>query len=560
MAKYPNRTALYEAHNVYRDTMRSFIIRCLKKVPGQTLEDLISNVLDYEPGDEIENVIDINNIPLLLRDHWYNIFNKEFNADLNVQNTAWLISEGRNFWAHPGTQDLDSESTQMHLSLVVHALGKIKNLDAKQEVEVIRDRLFSDGSEEHPLEAENAAYKEQIADLSNQLAAAKAETGNYEERLKGVQDRLEEVETEQTTYEELLEDMSNQLEIAKAEQVASEENCKVIMSEVGTLKAEKTEFEERLDTTSKELKGVETEWLACEERLKTVSNQLTDAESEKDELEKCIEALQKEKIELEEQLKTMPDPLETEKVAYEKGFKAASKELASVRLSWAELKERHENTLISLEVMESNLAAYKADLARTENQLAAAKAAQTGNHEDLSKRAERPLLVANAYDSFIFQGTVFTKYMNKYHVAGRDIDQAFWNYWHAQRSEGKQEMRDAGWSVEKVEDKWEITVSPEDFQAWIENAGLTVQPAPPFYERVEQIIINFLADERVHRRVEIINLLAEHFSLNETVRSHLSKSGRIENHLISKGLIERTKTGYYQITAHGLELADSIPL
>jgi hypothetical protein len=30
-------------------------------------------------------------------------------------------------------------------------------------------------------------------------------------------------------------------------------------------------------------------------------------------------------------------------------------------------------------------------------------------------------------------------------------------------------MRDIGWSVEKVDGNWEITISPEDFQAWIKN-------------------------------------------------------------------------------------------
>ena len=72
-------------------------------------------------------------------------------------------------------------------------------------------------------------------------------------------------------------------------------------------------------------------------------------------------------------------------------------------------------------------------------------------------------------DFITFQGTTFTRHLNKYHVTEDNISQSFWHYWHSQGREGKQEMRDAGWSVEKVDGDWEVTIAPVDFQAWIKD-------------------------------------------------------------------------------------------
>ena len=510
MKNYPNEEALRKAHRIYLDAMRPFIIRCLRRIQGRTLEDLIRDVSDYEPNDDIETLIDVNNIPLLVRNHWYDIFSQEFNSDLNVQNTTWLIVEGRNLWAHPGKEDIDPESTRMHLSLAVRVLDEIKNPRAKEAVETVRDQLFSDEVEVHPLESENAANKEQIANLTTQLAEAEAKRTELLEQLEVTSNRLEEVEAEWIASDERLTNMLHQLEIVKAEKETSKENLTALISKFEALELEKTAIENQLKET-------ESEWASCEKHLKATSNQL--------------------------------EVTNEEKTEYEKSFKTVSGELDEIKILKADLEKR-------LEEVNQDLEEAKEELNVCREQLALAEAEKAKYEEALIE--EEPLLIPTL-DSLTFQESTFTKHLNEYYVAGSDISQTFWRYWHAQGREGKQKMRDAGWSVEKVENKWEITVSPEDFQAWIENEGLTVQAAPPFHERVEQPVINFLADQREHRRVEIINLIAELFSLNEVMRSHLSNSGRIEKHLISKGLIERTRTGYYRITAHGLELADSIP-
>ena len=68
---------------------------------------------------------------------------------------------------------------------------------------------------------------------------------------------------------------------------------------------------------------------------------------------------------------------------------------------------------------------------------------------------------------------------------------------------------------------------------------------------MEQPALEFLSDRRGHRRVEIIDHLSEHFLLTGDQRSYLSKTGKAEKHLMKEGLIERTRDGYYRITAHG---------
>ena len=492
MKDYPNEEALRKAHRIYLDAMRPFIIRCLKKIQGQTLEDLISDVIDYESSNNIETAIDIGNIPLLLKNYWHDIFGTEFNGDLNIQNTAWLIVEGRIFWAHPGMEDIDAESTRTHLFHVARVLSEIKNLGAKQEVETIRDRLFSDAVEEHPAEAENV-------DLKEQLANTQEEKNKFGKRLQDTQKRLEELEEIEAAWvdsEKQAEKMLNELEAAKAKQRASEKKRKSIVSELESAKTEKSKLTEDLNTASS--------WLE-------------DVEKEKVELKKRLKKAETEKTELKENLKSRSDRLE---------------KLEKVKKENAELKKDLET-----------VAEEKAELKK-----------------QLKTKSD-----SNIPDSVTFQDTIFTMDLDKYRVVGDDIAQTFWRYWHAQRSEGKQAMRDAGWSVEKVDGDWEITISTEDFQAWTKNEGSTTQPPAPFQERtelptgkeMEQPALELLSDRREYPRSEIIDVLTQHFSLNNNQRKKLSRSGKAEVYLRNKGLIERTRTGYYRITSRGLDVLRS---
>ena len=76
---------------------------------------------------------------------------------------------------------------------------------------------------------------------------------------------------------------------------------------------------------------------------------------------------------------------------------------------------------------------------------------------------------------------------------------------------------------------------------------------------MEQPVLELLSDGKEHRRKKIIYLLAQLFSLTDGEREYLSRTGQVEKHLMNEGLIERTRTGYYRITTHGLEVLKSDP-
>lgn len=479
MTEFHNQEELNKALNIYRHAMCDFIFEYLRrKVRGETAEDLIRRVVNREPSNlEPKHISRIFGHP-----ECRNLFKQRFGYSqvddrdkYDIKSVTALITMGRNIVSHhAGTTDLDSEFTRTCLFLITDILREINRPDAKEAVETIRDRLFSDESEEHPLEAENAALKKDLADMTKQLEAAEAEKAELEKLLKDKSDRLEEMEAERTTYKK------------------------------------------RLETASFRVKITEAGKTVAEERLSDISNRFEEAEVEK-----------------------------------------------------AELEKRLETTLAQLEEVEDKLDDCNEELDRTRRQL-----------KELID-PEPPPLNSNTPDSVTFQGTTFTKHLNEYYVTGDDISQGFWYYWQSLGREGKQEMRDAGWRVEKVDGEWEVIVSPEDFQAWIINEVTELnnlldflrgvesptQSVCPSYERtslptVKEMVrpaLEVFADKKEHRRVEMINRLTEHFSLDDDERRYISKTGQVEKHLMNKGFIERTRTGYYRITTYGLEVVNDVP-
>ena len=149
----PNRDALMRAIDIYRDAMRPFIVRQLRRVPGESVEELIERGLGNRQVEEfnrrltengdIESAIDLNYFPKVIRDNWRGAFAQYFNGDLTVQSTLWLVKTARDQIAHPGTQDIEAEYTRVHLYHIADLLGRINTPNEKQAVEEIRDNLFA---------------------------------------------------------------------------------------------------------------------------------------------------------------------------------------------------------------------------------------------------------------------------------------------------------------------------------------------------------------------------------------------------------------------------------
>ena len=568
MTKYPNREALRKAHDIYCDAMREFIYQYLEnRVQDETVEDLIMRALNREQHE----LIDIKGISNIFknRECWDDFFSHKFGYDQRLGRNAYdirsvtsLIVMGRNKVSHRGSRDLDSDYTNTHLFLITEVLGEIGKTQAKYEVQDIWDDLCSDEPEEHPVEVENADLKERLANRNDELKAEKKQ--------------------HQDTQNKLAE-----MEGMEAEWLEMDERRKAASKELTDARAENAELKERLSKTENRLKTVESE---SAERIKTLSDQLTDNATELEAKEETLSTLSDqlrtlvaEKTELEERLKNSPKQPKTLKAEYEERLQTALKQLKTANAAKTELEERLETTSNRLENVEVELDDRKKDLTRSLRQL---KVVKTENTKLKKRLPPEPVPPNNMPASVTFHGTTFTKHFDQYYVEGDDITQTFWNYWHSQGQKGKEEMRDAGWSVEQVNGDWEVTVSPEDLRAWIvhevtelssllnswqdeehskQSTRLSAtlrQSIPlssektslPTGKEMEQPALEFLSDSREHRRVEIIDHLSEHFSLTGDQRSYLSKTGKAEKHLIKEELIERTRDGYYRITDLGLEV------
>ena len=156
----PNEEALRQAIDIYRDAMRPFIVRQLRRVRGARVEELIERGLGdrqveafYQSLDEnndIESALDLNYFPQVLRENWRGAFAQHFRDDMTVQSTLWLINKARNLVAHPGKQDIDAEYTRARLYDITDLLGRINAPDQKDKVEAIRDVLSADAGSTMP--------------------------------------------------------------------------------------------------------------------------------------------------------------------------------------------------------------------------------------------------------------------------------------------------------------------------------------------------------------------------------------------------------------------------
>ena len=79
--RYPNRSALREANDIFLDAIRPFIVQHLRGVQGENIENLIDEALPtdeaadqfrqvFEKENNIEAAIDFSYLPHIIRKHW----------------------------------------------------------------------------------------------------------------------------------------------------------------------------------------------------------------------------------------------------------------------------------------------------------------------------------------------------------------------------------------------------------------------------------------------------------------------------------------------------------
>ena len=151
----PNKNAIIQACDIYRDAMRPFLLRGLRRVRGSNLTTTIRNSLpDHQKNtftttlaqnsNDVAGAIDIDMFPQLVQRHWQEIFLSDFNMDQSVRNMIWLIKDARDKASHPGTGDLDIEYTRTNLFHIADVLGRINTPEQKSAVESIRETLRAD--------------------------------------------------------------------------------------------------------------------------------------------------------------------------------------------------------------------------------------------------------------------------------------------------------------------------------------------------------------------------------------------------------------------------------
>ena len=144
----PNRAVLSDAIDIFRDSMRPFVIRWLKQVPGGRVEEVIRRSLPIRLADEFDrnlrrhcdlaSAIDVNFFPMLVQKNWRDAFSLTFQGRDVVRNELWMIAEARNVVSHPPVVDFDPEYVGAYLYHIADVLGRINAPDQKERVIEIR--------------------------------------------------------------------------------------------------------------------------------------------------------------------------------------------------------------------------------------------------------------------------------------------------------------------------------------------------------------------------------------------------------------------------------------
>ena len=305
----------------------------------------------------------------------------------------------------------------------------------------------------------------------------------------------------------------------------TDERIANMTKQLDTAKAEKTDLEKQVKTKSDRLEEVEAEWIACEERLETVSTQLkiavagktvaeerlsdisnrfADVEVEKTELEKRLKVVEAEKAELE---KRLPEDKDDEPSSGERVGLPTGKELIQPALEF--LSDRGECPRVEIINV---LTDY---FTLTKNQ-----------REKLSRSGKAEVYLRN-------KGLIERTRTGYYRITSRGL-----------------EVLGKNSSLGRNKKTGRAREAPDRYtkRTRVKRTNL------PTGKEMEQPTLEFLSDGREYPRIEIINVLTDHFSLTKDQREVLSRSGKVELYLRNNGLIERTKTGYYRITYLGLEV------
>ena len=151
MTNRPNKQALTEALDIFRDAMRHFIIRNLKKVQGRKPVDIVKAGLngdrretflrDMEAGRSLEEAIDVGDFRTIVRNSWTEVFRSSIGGSGRPTDILQAIAGARIQVAHPVAHDIDYNFTLDRLEDIIQILSDINYPGDSESVTNIKDRL-----------------------------------------------------------------------------------------------------------------------------------------------------------------------------------------------------------------------------------------------------------------------------------------------------------------------------------------------------------------------------------------------------------------------------------
>ena len=154
VTKRPCQDALYQGMNIFRDTMRPYIVRRLGSIRGKVVAAAIADSLppdmaeqfrkDEYSRDDVEIAIDVNMFGYIIQYNWRQAFESEFDdSKEKITENFDEIRRIRNQISHPTNGDIPQARAEYALKTMARILGKIRASDESSAIGEIREDMLS---------------------------------------------------------------------------------------------------------------------------------------------------------------------------------------------------------------------------------------------------------------------------------------------------------------------------------------------------------------------------------------------------------------------------------